>query len=231
MSCLLQSSLKCTQSRHIINEKNKLHVSFFSHQLCFRELFFNVTTYYYAGWSVGCIFSAPVCKEIKLVIIIFSFILLSPEDYISITADTWSRHLGNTPALAFSPSIDSSIYLFFFFLFIATLNLENHTLGVPSWCLACDHHPPAQPIPPSPWEGWRLWPGDAVSSPALRLLHQPAFPPAAAAGSAGTGASRREQVGLPTSWAAFYSRSLSLPSLPRFPRTDDSLPENVPWWV
>lgn len=106
--------------------------------------------------SVCCLFSAPVCKEIKLVTFILSFILLSPKDYISTTVDTWSRHLGNTPR---PPPIRPFIY---FYLFIATLNL---TLGIPSWCLVCvcvsDHHPPhqLQPIPPPhpPREAWRLW--------------------------------------------------------------------------
>ena len=41
---------------------------------------------------------------------------------------------------------------------------------------------------------WKSWPGDAVPSPAYCVLHQPGFPPAAA-GTAGRGASRQEQVG------------------------------------
>lgn len=48
----------------------------------------------------------------------------------------------------------------------------------------------------------KSWPGDAVPSPAFCLLHQPGFPPAAA-GSAGSGASRQKQVRPATCCATF----------------------------
>lgn len=94
--------------------------------------------------SVCCLFSAPVCKEIKLVTFILSFILLSPKDYISTTVDTWSRHLGNTPR---PPPIRPFIY---FYLFIAKFKFNSRDSLLVPRLRVCEWSPPTPPAPTYP---------------------------------------------------------------------------------
>lgn len=128
------------QRKHRINLKNKLHVYFFPflllHQLCFRELSFLCDDILLCRLKCGLhIFCSSLRRNKVSYLFFLPFILLSPKAYISSTANFGSLKQAlwehSRPCLL-PPLIRQFIYLD---LFIATLNLESPTLGIPSWCL------------------------------------------------------------------------------------------------